>query len=211
METHNKITFSLTQKIAQNEPLVEKVFLIKKEKYFPEVGKHCRLHQKKERIIKVADINHPKQILYYYGTYKYWDDQAKKMRYITEKLPGVTGKRRHNNDTILKACEPVLRNEITHSYAAKQGRDLLNLTTVPSTIWKWIGILDIESEAYNEMDKKVRTEFSGHVSVDEVYDNGEGIVVITDPVKDTILSAELIEEPVTNEVIEREFDRLKKK
>lgn len=206
----NKISFSI-QKVNKKDKIVEEINLIKKEKFIPEINKTCKLHKTKHRLVKTAHFEKAKCILFVYGQYKYFDEVENKMKYFTEKLPNVSGKRRHDNITILKSVEPVLQSEMTIQYAAKQARDLFNLTTVPSTIWNWIGIIDVDEKSYQHMEEEVLNKFSGHINVDEVYDNKNGIIIITDPVEDTILSTTVIEKEITNVEIETEFNNLKDK
>jgi hypothetical protein len=202
-----KITFISKDKKEKLEK-VEEINLIQKEKYFEEIGKIAKLHKKKQRMIKVADLDNPRLILYHTGQYKYYSETEKRYKYITEKVPETVGKMRHNLPTIIKAIEPVLRNEMTINYASQQGRDLLNLTTVPSTIWRWIGMIDIDEKSYQAMEEKVIETHSGHISVDEVYDKGDGIIFITDPVKDTIVSHKMLEGKPTLKDIEGEFKKI---
>ncbi len=205
-----KINFSLLNNIIKKDN-EEVVILYEKEKYIPEVKKICKLHKIKIRKVKVACLERERVIKYYVGQYKYYDDASGKIKYITEKIPNVTGKYRHDNETIFMAVEHTIKNEMTISYASKYSRDTLNLTTSVSTIWRWIGIIDIEVEAYKKMEEKVLENFSGHVSVDEVYDGGDGIVILTDPIRDTILSADLVENNVKNDNIVEIFTKLKTK
>ena len=94
---------------------------------------------------------------------------------------------------------------------AEYGRDNLNLSTVTSTLWHWLQIVDIKEEAYEEMRAKTREKLSKKVSVDEVYDNGDAILIVTDPVKDLILLAHLYERKLTNADIVSDFTVLKEK
>jgi len=204
-----KTTFK--ENIIIKEQVVEKINLIEKYKYIPEVNAACQLNKHKQRRIKVANLDSEKVIIYHYGQYKYKDPYTDRIRYITEKLPNVSGKMRHDNKTVLKSVLPVLRNEMTIKYASVQAKELFNLTTVPSTIWRWIDKVEIDEASYNEMEQSVVEKSSGHAGVDEVYDNGDGIIFITDPVNNTILSGNLIEGKPTNENIINEFTALKEK
>ena len=60
------------------------------------------------------------------------------------------------------------------------------------------------------MQRKTKENLSKKISVDEVYDNGDGIVIITDPEKDLIRLAHLYESNITHEDIISDFKRLKK-
>ena len=60
------------------------------------------------------------------------------------------------------------------------------------------------------MQRKTKENLAKKISVDEVYDNGDGIVIITDPEKDLIRLAHLYENNITNENIVSDFKRLKK-
>ena len=206
----NKITFSI-KNVIKLKPEVVEINLVEKEKYISEVKKICKLHKEKTRTIHSANLDKPKIILYHIGQYKYYDEKDKKTKYITEKIPDVLGKRRHDKTTMLKTLEPVLRNEMTIQYASQQAKNLLNLTTVPSTIWRWVDVFDIDKNAYMEMEKKVVENFTGHISIDEVYDNGDGIIIATDPVSDTILIARLLDGKPKNEDIETALLELKKR
>lgn len=159
----------------------------------------------------MANLDNERYILYHIGQYKYYDDIECRYKYITEKIVGVTGKRRHSDDTILKAVKPVLRNEMTIQNASSQCQELLNLSTVPSTIWRWIDIVEIDEDEYTEIAEKVVNSFSEHLSIDEVYDNGDGIIFLTDPINDTILDYNLVDGKVCNSDIKDSLVELKAK
>jgi len=205
-----KITF-ITKNNQKRPEKVEEINLIEPDKFFPEIGKKAKLHKRKKRMIKVANLEGPRFILYHIGQYKYFSEEKGRYRYITEQVPETIGKMRHDKDTVIKLLEPVIRNEMTIDYASKQGRRLLNLSTVPSTVWRWIERIDIDDQSYKEMENKTVEAFSGHASVDEVYDNGDGIIFITDPVNDLILSYELLDGKPTLKNTEAEFKKIKGK
>lgn len=196
------LQLTLQKNITIKEPIVEEINLIEKYKYLPQVKVVGQLNKRKQRKIKVANLDAEKYILYHYGQYKYTDPYTGETKYITEKLPDVSGKMRHDHSTVLKSVLPVLKNEMTIKYASLQARELLHLETVPSTIWRWIDRLEIDKTSYQKMEEKVLSKSSGNASVDEVYDNGDGILFITDPVQNTILSGTLIEgKPDNNDII----------
>lgn len=157
----------------------------------------------------MANLDGERYILYHIGQYKYYDDIECRYKYVTEKIAGVTGKRRHNDDTILKAVKPVLKNEMTIQNASLQSQELLNLTTVPSTIWRWIDIVEVDEDDYTKIEEKVISNFSEHLSIDEVYDNGDGILFLTDPINDTILDYNLVEGKVSNSDVKDSLVELK--
>jgi hypothetical protein len=187
------------------------VNLIEDYKFLQEVNQWCTLHKRKSRLIKIADLHEKKLIRYHYGQYKYFDNKKQRIRYITEKIPDVIGKMRHDKFTILKSTEPVLKNQMTILYASEQSRNTFHLTAVPSTIWRWIGLISIDEKIKATVETETARSCSGHGSVDEVYDNGDGIIIITDPVKNTILSATMLDGKPENIDIENEFIKLKKK
>lgn len=205
-----KITFIEKDKQTRPEK-VNEISLIESEKYFSEIDKTARLHKRKTRTIKIADLNGPRFIRYHIGQYKYFSEKEGRYKYITEQVPKTIGKMRHDKSTVIKVVEPVLRNEMTIDYASKQGRNLLNLTTVPSTIWRWIGRIEIDEQAYEMMEKKTLESFSGHASVDEVYDDGDGIIFITDPVKDLILSGKLMNGKPKLDDVKEEFTKIQER
>jgi hypothetical protein len=152
--TGNKISIKV-EKVPDKEPLVEEVYLAKKKKYIPEINKICKLHRNTTRTIYIANLECPKIIIYHIGQYKYYSEEEKCIKYITERIPDVMGKRRHDNSTILKSVQPVLTDDMTIQAAAGQARKLLNLKTVPSTIWQWSEIIEIDEEEYAKMKKKL--------------------------------------------------------
>jgi hypothetical protein len=205
------IELTFDTNITIKETIVEEINLIEKYKYFPEVNAVGQLNKRKQRRINVANLDDKKVILYHFGQYKYTDPYTGKTKYITEKLPNVSGKMRHDLSTVVKSVLPVLKNEMTIKYAASQARQLLNLTVVPSTIWFWIDKIDINEHSYQAMESRVIEKSSGHASVDEVYDNGDSIIFITDPVSNTILSGSLTEGKPDNDNILQELTALKGK
>ena len=194
-----------------NLDVIVEVNLTQKKKYFQEINKEVVLHKKKMRIIKNANLKCRKYTIYYYGQYKYFDESKEKYCFITEKLPNVTGKHRHDNDTILLSVKPVLKSEMTISYASNYAKENFNLTCVPSTIWHWVGAIDIDNESKFEIEEQTKQNFSGHLSIDEVYDNKDGIIFTTDPVKDLIISSKICDGKPNNEIIENELNQLKNK
>ena len=195
--------------INDNNLVIVEENITQKKKYFQEINKEAILHMKKTRIVKNASLKKPQITIYHYGQYKYFDENKEKYCFITENLPNITGKRRYDNDTILLSVNPVLKNEMTISYASNYAKENFHLTCVSSTIWHWVGIVDISKESKKEIEEKTDTNFSGHLSIDEVYDNKDGIIITTDPVKDLIMSTEICKGKPNNEMIKNELKKLK--
>ena len=107
----------------ENFILSSKVIKLINEKF----DLQLRLHQKKTRVVKVASLDAPQTIIYHYVQYRYWNKKKDKLCYFTQKIPGVSGKRRQDDNTILKVVEPVLKNKMTIKDAFKQARELLQL------------------------------------------------------------------------------------
>ena len=183
--------------------------LIAPKKYFPEIGAEAILHKKKIRIVQNANIDKVQYTIYYIGQYKYFDKNSNKYRYVTDKIEGVTGKRRYDDNTIIRAVKPVIKNEMTISYASKYARKNYNLKSVPSTIWNWVGVVEIDDESKKEIEKETKEKFSGHMGIDEVYDKKDGIIFATDLVKNTIISTKICDGKPTNEIIENELKKIK--
>jgi hypothetical protein len=205
-----KITFSL-QNSKPVQKKVEEIVFYEKYKYLPSLGKTGTLHKVKTRTIYKADLEAEVILKYQLGQYRYFDEISGKDCYYTEPIPGVIGKKRHTNKTILQATEPAIRDEMSLKASAEQARNLLHLKTVPSTIWKWTDIIEIDEKSRKEIEQKTLEAFSGHTCVDEVYEGKNAVVFITDPVTDTILLGTPIDGSVTNDVIIGEFKKLKEK
>jgi hypothetical protein len=198
------------KEINNDDYIINKIDLSKKIKFLQEINSYATLHKRKCRIVHNANIDKPKITIYYYGQYKYFDKNKNRDCFITEKIPNVTGKRHYDDETIIRAVKPVLENEMTISYAASYAREYYNLTTVPSTIWHWLGAIEIADKTKNEIERNTKLDFSGHIGIDEVYDNKDGIIFITDLVKDLIIKHKTCEGKPNNEIIKNELDSFKK-
>jgi hypothetical protein len=207
---NNKIHINLDKNIIKDR-IIEEIYLVEKYKYIPEVDQVCILHKKKTRTVKTADLYNEKQIIYHIGQYKYKDEAANKFKYITEKIPNVTGKRTYDNFSIEKITRQVIEHNLTISSASKLAKSQFNLPVSTYAIWDWLGIMEINGDDYNYVEKKMIEQTSEHYSVDEVYDNGDGIIIITDPIKDTIVHTSLIDGSVKTADIIESFTELKTK
>ncbi len=54
-----QLTFSI-ENISKKDAIIEKIYLVQQMKYIPEIGKVCKLHMKKTRMIKVATLDQKK-------------------------------------------------------------------------------------------------------------------------------------------------------
>ena len=84
--------------------------MIQKEIIHPVYNVKCKLNKSKTRLIKNASLDKPEATLYKIGQYCYIDPNTKKKKYYTPLIPGVTGKRRHDNNSILKIITPAIKN-----------------------------------------------------------------------------------------------------
>ena len=135
--------------------VVEKNLIVPK-KYFPEIGAEAILHKKKIRIVQNANIDKVQYTIYYIGQYKYFDKNSNKYRYITDKIEGVTGKRRYDDNIIIKSLKSVITNQMTISEVSKYLKKNYNLKVVPSTIWNWVDIVKIDDESKKEIEKETK-------------------------------------------------------
>jgi hypothetical protein len=197
--------------INDNSFIIVETDITYKNKFFQEINTKAVLHKKKTRIIQNASIDKPKLTIFHYGQYKYFDKNKQKYCFITEKLPGVTGKRRYDDNTILLVVKPVLKNEMTISYASSCAKENYHLKSVPSTIWNWSGIVEISEESKKLIEKETISNCSGHIGIDEVYDNKDGIIFTTDLAHDLILSTKICEGKPDIEMIEKELENIKNK
>ncbi|NLI55861.1 hypothetical protein GX420_02585, partial [bacterium] len=190
-----------------NIVVIEKDY-ISKTKYFQEINAEAVLHKKKIRIVQNANLEKKQYTIYHIGQYKYFDSEKNRYRYITDKIEGVTGKRHYDDETIIRAVKPVLENKMTISDASNYAKENYHLRSVPSTIWNWAGIIEITKESKKEIENETKSRFSGHIGIDEVYDNEDGIIFITDLVNNTIISSKICEGKPDNKIIEEELKNI---
>lgn len=199
----------LTPKITQTDPLIKVVDLVQAEIIHPTLNVVCKKNKIiRRKPIKHASVEGPKMTQYINAQYTFIHPDTGKRSYYTPPLPGVIGKKRHDTATILKVMEPVIRNEMTNTAAARQGRHTFHLTTVPGTVHKWLDQIDVDTKSFDELQQTVVRQCSGHLSIDEVYDD-EGTIITTDPVQNTILHISTHPESITNETVEKHLDELK--
>jgi hypothetical protein len=204
-----EIPITLTQKVVTPEAKINVVNLVQDSIIHPTFQIVCKKHMTKIRKpIRHASLDQPTFTQYITAQYTFIHPVTNKRSYYTPPLPNVIGIKRHDTDTILCSVEPVLRNEMTYVAAARQGRNTHNLSIVPGTISKWVNQMDVDEKAFNELQQQVIDRCSGHLSIDEVYDD-EGTIITTDPVNDTILHISTHAEPITNEIIESHLQEIK--
>lgn len=204
-----KIPITLHQNIQKPEPEIKEVNLVQDKIIHPELWVVCTKHCERTRgPIKHASLEGPKATLYKIAQYKYLHPDTGKTCYYTPPVPGVTGMKRHDTQSILRTVQPVIMDEMTNSAAAHQGRSTFNLTTVAGTIYKWVNQIEIDQDAFDQVQQEVIRRCSGHLSIDEVYDD-EGTIITTDPVEDTILHITTHKEEITNETVEDHLEDLK--
>ncbi len=121
--------------INDNSFIIVENDLTSKAKFFQEINAIATLHKKKSRIIQNASLDKPQFTIFHYGQYKYFDERNQKYRFITERLPCVTGKRRYDDKTILLVVKPILENEMSISCVSNYTRENFSLKSVSSTIW----------------------------------------------------------------------------